>query len=284
MVVREDEEAGSRFRTAEPHSSLQIMPIIDLDQTACERHKHYAKMLHKLHMYQYQRSYERILLPSFLEANSKCWWNAALVDATRQLRYKGHVSPGVLMVGGPPCALEVLRAAWARNVLRPPADHAITCLDAYALTISPHTKLILMHTCVSNYVESIPSIKKIRWLSWKTRDRISRYRLAHPMAKFQELYTVLFPNLSIRIGELDVGQSVFRSINHPMQSRMFGLIYKRLMRCVPRRHNVRSTLEIQILEESGEFGRSYFRILSSNDTRDSANAFGMSPGRRKEED
>ncbi|XP_061939153.1 storkhead-box protein 2 isoform X3 [Apis cerana] len=32
------------------------------------------------------------------------------------------------MVGGPPCALEVLRAAWARNVLRPPADHAITCL------------------------------------------------------------------------------------------------------------------------------------------------------------
>lgn len=69
-----------------------------------------------------------ILFQSFLEANSKCWWNAALVDATRQLRYKGHVSPGVLMVGGPPCALEVLRAAWARNVLRPPADHAITCL------------------------------------------------------------------------------------------------------------------------------------------------------------
>lgn len=69
---------------------------------------------------------------SFLEANSKCWWNAALVDATRQLRYKGHVSPGVLMVGGPPCALEVLRAAWARNVLRPPADHAITCLGKYS--------------------------------------------------------------------------------------------------------------------------------------------------------
>ncbi|KYN00841.1 Storkhead-box protein 1 [Cyphomyrmex costatus] len=68
------------------------------------------------------------MLQSFLEANSKCWWNAALVDATRQLRYKGHVSPGVLMVSGPPCALEVLRAAWARNVLRPPADHSITCL------------------------------------------------------------------------------------------------------------------------------------------------------------
>jgi len=71
------------------------------------------------------------MLQSFLEANSKCWWNAALVDATRQLRYKGHVSPGVLMVSGPPCALEVLRAAWARNVLRPPADHSITCLGTY---------------------------------------------------------------------------------------------------------------------------------------------------------
>ncbi|XP_035730737.1 storkhead-box protein 2-like isoform X1 [Vespa mandarinia] len=77
-------------------------------------------------MWMYDKGYN--LFQSFLEANSKCWWNAALVDATRQLRYKGHVSPGVLMVGGPPCALEVLRAAWARNVLRPPADHAITCL------------------------------------------------------------------------------------------------------------------------------------------------------------
>ncbi|XP_015609189.1 storkhead-box protein 2 isoform X2 [Cephus cinctus] len=77
-------------------------------------------------MWMYDKGYN--LFQGFLEANSKCWWNAALVDATRQLRYKGHVSPGVLMVGGPPCALEVLRAAWARNVLRPPADHAITCL------------------------------------------------------------------------------------------------------------------------------------------------------------
>ncbi|XP_046411610.1 uncharacterized protein LOC124296850 isoform X1 [Neodiprion virginianus] len=77
-------------------------------------------------MWMYDKGYN--LFQSFLEANSKCWWNAALVDAARQLRYKGHVSPGVLVVGGPPCALEVLRAAWARNVLRPPADHAITCL------------------------------------------------------------------------------------------------------------------------------------------------------------
>ncbi|XP_051154631.1 probable serine/threonine-protein kinase nek3 isoform X2 [Leptopilina boulardi] len=77
-------------------------------------------------MWMYDKGYN--LFQSFLEANSKCWWNVALVDATRQLRYKGHVSPGVLMVGGPPCALEVLRAAWARNVLRPPADHTITCL------------------------------------------------------------------------------------------------------------------------------------------------------------
>lgn len=77
-------------------------------------------------MWMYDKGYN--LFQSFLEANSKCWWNIALVDATRQLRYKGHVSPGVLMVGGPPCALEVLRAAWSRNVLRPPADHTITCL------------------------------------------------------------------------------------------------------------------------------------------------------------
>lgn len=88
----------------------------------------------------------RILFQSFLEANSKCWWNAALVDATRQLRYKGHVSPGVLMVGGPPCALEVLRAAWARNVLRPPADHAITCLGKYSSSPPPHLHHLLSET------------------------------------------------------------------------------------------------------------------------------------------
>jgi hypothetical protein len=58
-----------------------------------------------------------------------------LVDATRQLRYKGHVAPGILMVGGPPCALEVLRAAWARNVLRPPADHVISCLGEHSTRI-----------------------------------------------------------------------------------------------------------------------------------------------------
>ncbi|XP_011498859.1 PREDICTED: storkhead-box protein 2 [Ceratosolen solmsi marchali] len=68
------------------------------------------------------------LFQSFLEANSRCWWNDALVDATQQLRYKGHVAPGILMVGGPPCALEVLRATWARNVLRPPADYFIRFL------------------------------------------------------------------------------------------------------------------------------------------------------------
>lgn len=100
---------------------------------------------------------------SFLEANSKCWWNAALVDATRQLRYKGHVSPGVLMVGGPPCALEVLRAAWARNVLRPPADHAITCLGKYLF--SPphlHEKMVTP--------ENIP-FPRVIYLEWNDSNR-----------------------------------------------------------------------------------------------------------------
>ncbi|XP_033210626.1 uncharacterized protein LOC117168857 isoform X2 [Belonocnema kinseyi] len=90
-------------------------------------------------MWMFDKGYN--LFQSFLEANSKCWWNIALVDATRQLRYKGHVAPGVLMVGGPPCALEVLRAAWSRNVLRPPADHSITCLgDIDDCLVAPVTQ------------------------------------------------------------------------------------------------------------------------------------------------
>lgn len=81
------------------------------------------------------------------------------MDATRQLRYKGHVSPGVLMVGGPPCALEVLRAAWARNVLRPPADHAITCLGEYLFFSPPH-----LHEKVVN-LENIP-FPRVIYLEW----------------------------------------------------------------------------------------------------------------------
>lgn len=63
---------------------------------------------------------------NFLAANAQCWWNASLVAATRALKYVGHVAPGILLVTAEPCALEILRSAYARSVLKPPATYTIT--------------------------------------------------------------------------------------------------------------------------------------------------------------
>nr|CAD7266017.1 unnamed protein product [Timema shepardi] len=55
----------------------------------------------------------------------KCFWNLSLLEAMRALEFQGYVSPGVLLVTASACALEVVRAAWARNVLRPPNNYVI---------------------------------------------------------------------------------------------------------------------------------------------------------------
>lgn len=66
------------------------------------------------------------ILQNFLAANSQCWWNGPLTAATRALKYAGHVAPGMLLVTAEPCALEVLRGAYARSLLKPPATYVIS--------------------------------------------------------------------------------------------------------------------------------------------------------------
>lgn len=68
------------------------------------------------------------ILQNFLAANSQCWWNGPLTAATRALKYAGHVAPGMLLVTAEPCALEVLRGAYARSVLKPPATYVISAV------------------------------------------------------------------------------------------------------------------------------------------------------------
>ncbi|KAH8370995.1 hypothetical protein KR093_005852 [Drosophila rubida] len=67
-----------------------------------------------------------MIFQNFLAANAQCWWNAPLTAATRALKYAGHVAPGMLLVTAEPCALEVLRGAFARSVLKPPATYIIS--------------------------------------------------------------------------------------------------------------------------------------------------------------
>lgn len=66
------------------------------------------------------------IFQNFLAANSQCWWNGPLTAATRALKYAGHVAPGMLIVTAEPCALEVLRGAYARSLLKPPATYVIS--------------------------------------------------------------------------------------------------------------------------------------------------------------
>ncbi|XP_023722430.1 probable serine/threonine-protein kinase dyrk2 isoform X2 [Cryptotermes secundus] len=66
-----------------------------------------------------------LLFQGFLEANLKCFWNASLLEAMRLLEFQGYVAPGVLLVTASACALEVVRGAWARNVLKPPNNYVI---------------------------------------------------------------------------------------------------------------------------------------------------------------
>jgi hypothetical protein len=67
-----------------------------------------------------------VVFQGFLEANLKCFWNASLLEAMRLLEFQGYVAPGVLLVTASACALEVVRAAWARNVLKPPNNYVIS--------------------------------------------------------------------------------------------------------------------------------------------------------------
>ncbi|KAG5878928.1 hypothetical protein JTB14_034437 [Gonioctena quinquepunctata] len=66
-----------------------------------------------------------------LSSNSICWWNNGLNGATKSLVYHGYVNPGALLVGSEPCALEILRNAWARRVLQPPPGYQIVALGFF---------------------------------------------------------------------------------------------------------------------------------------------------------
>ncbi|KAJ8977547.1 hypothetical protein NQ317_012926 [Molorchus minor] len=69
------------------------------------------------------------MLQGLLSSNSVCWWNNGLNGATKSLVYYGYVNPGALLVGSEPCALEILRNAWARRVLQAPPGYQIVALE-----------------------------------------------------------------------------------------------------------------------------------------------------------
>lgn len=49
-----------------------------------------------------------------------------MTAALNSVKYAGHVAPGMLLLSGEPCALEILRGAYSRSVLKPPAGMFIS--------------------------------------------------------------------------------------------------------------------------------------------------------------
>ncbi|KAG8176992.1 hypothetical protein JTE90_005734 [Oedothorax gibbosus] len=60
--------------------------------------------------------------------NEDCFWNPSLVSSVKSLEYKGFVRPTTLLVGGTDFALEVVRSAWGRRMLRAPHGYDIVML------------------------------------------------------------------------------------------------------------------------------------------------------------
>ncbi|PAV76074.1 hypothetical protein WR25_24752 [Diploscapter pachys] len=70
----------------------------------------------------------RRVFESFVEQNRQCFWNRDLVAASNSLIYMGFMRPGTLFVSAPSSHLNVIRAAWARRILKAPEGYAISSL------------------------------------------------------------------------------------------------------------------------------------------------------------
>ncbi|CAD7004574.1 unnamed protein product [Ceratitis capitata] len=105
---------------------------------------------------------------NFLAANAQCWWNAPLTAATRALKYAGHVAPGMLLVTAEPCALEVLRGAYARSVLKPPATYVISSVDGKRQLLTADHTQITKARIISNF-NTIEDIDNSNYMQLQAR-------------------------------------------------------------------------------------------------------------------
>ncbi|EFA03695.2 hypothetical protein TcasGA2_TC013799 [Tribolium castaneum] len=83
----------------------------------------------------YENGY--LLFQGLLSSNSLCWWNTGLNGATKTLTYHGYISPGAILVGSEPCAIDIVKNAWARRVLQPPPGYQIVALEDIECDGSP---------------------------------------------------------------------------------------------------------------------------------------------------
>ncbi|GFT07592.1 storkhead-box protein 1 [Trichonephila clavipes] len=84
-----------------------------------------ALVLQKIHTDGGKQEDGHSIFADFLQQNSMCFWNACLTRSVASLEYRGCLVPSTLLISGTEFALEVVRSAWARRVLRPPKGYAV---------------------------------------------------------------------------------------------------------------------------------------------------------------
>ncbi|CAG7728031.1 unnamed protein product [Allacma fusca] len=65
------------------------------------------------------------LFHAFRDANHKCYWNAAIAETFNQIEYRGFILPSTIFISSQRKFLHVMRAAWARQMLRSPQGYRI---------------------------------------------------------------------------------------------------------------------------------------------------------------
>ncbi|CAO1326984.1 unnamed protein product [Diamesa hyperborea] len=121
-----------------------------------------------------------MIFQNFLAANSQCWWNTPLTAATRALKYAGHVAPGMLLVTAEPCALEILRGAYARSVLKPPATYVISSvgdIDDCIITPISQTQFTPLTEAVCDVIMDLTSHGQSATI--ETTKKLLAVRFAH---------------------------------------------------------------------------------------------------------
>ncbi len=64
----------------------------------------------------------KALFDKFQEENKDCYWNPHLEESVKNMKYIGCIHPSTLLICGRDIYLDTVKSAWARKVLRAPAN------------------------------------------------------------------------------------------------------------------------------------------------------------------
>lgn len=108
---------------------LQIAPhslALVLSRTGAKEDSHAVTEMQLYHL-----GYE--IFADFKAGNMQHYWNKKVTDAIKDSFFLGWIDEHILLIQGKENHLEVLREAWSRRALKPPAGFDIKCIGSELL-------------------------------------------------------------------------------------------------------------------------------------------------------